>query len=98
MKVGLFLPMMHSKQGDKNERLLAVLLTLIMLLSICSCFAFAEADEDPYVIDVPKIGFRFVTPEEFRNLKDTLDWSVHYLDDGILQITFQRPAGPFPIA
>ncbi len=70
--------------------MLCILLALLLLASI-SASALAEGKEseanDPFVIDEPKFGFRFVTPEKYRNLEGSLDWSAQYLDDGILQFT-----------
>ena len=67
------------------KKILCMLLA-VLLLAAPGTFALAE-EADPFVIDAPKYGFHFVMPEKYRNLKGTLDWDVHFLDDGILQFT-----------
>ena len=71
------------------RKMLCILLAALLLVSIGTP-ALAEGNDaeenDPFVFDLPNIGFHFVTPEKYRNLKGSLDWGSHYLDDGILQI------------
>ena len=71
------------------KKMLCILLAALLLVSIGTP-ALAEGNDaeenDPLVFDKPDIGFHFVTPEKYRNLKGSLDWGSHYLDDGLLQI------------
>ena len=78
------------------KKRLCILLVVLLLASIG---ASVQAEEiDPFVIDEPSIGFRFVMPEKYRNLKGALDWSAMNIDDGVLKITpsyYAFPPGDF---
>ena len=69
------------------------ILMAVLLLASSGTFAFAE-ETDLFTIDEPSIGFHYVTPEKYRNLKGSLDWNAMYLDDGIIQLTLSYYAFP----
>ena len=77
-------------EGGKTMRKFLCMVLAVLLLASLGTSALAEennTDEtESLVIDKPEIGFHFVMPEKYMNLKGSLDWNSKYLDDGILQI------------
>ena len=67
------------------KRMLCILLAVLLLASIGVSVQAEEAD--PFVIDEPSIGFRFVMPEKYRDLRGSVDWGALSLDDGVIKIT-----------
>ena len=79
------------------KKMLCLLLAVLLLASVgAPVLAEGSGAEqtDPLVHDKPELGFHFVTPEKYRNYKGSPDWSSHYLDDGLLQITLSYYAFP----
>lgn len=79
------------------KKMLCILLAVLLLASVgVPVLAEGNGAEEagPLVLDKPELGFRFVVPEKYRNLKGSLDWSSHYLDDGIIQITLSYYSFP----
>ena len=72
------------------KKALCMLLAVLLAAALCAT-APAEGNNtelgDPFAKDEPKAGIRFVPPEKYRNLKGFVVWNIHYLDDGILQLT-----------
>ena len=62
------------------KKVLGLLLSLLLALSLCAASFAEEAEEIPGTVDVPYAGFRFVPPEVFR------DTAGMTLMDGIVEI------------
>lgn len=56
--------------------------------------AEAEAEADGEVMDIPELGFHFVTPEKFANAKGFINWGNYNIGDGIQAITTAYYAVP----
>ena len=69
------------------KKAISLVLTLCMMLSLLAVSACAEKSDTgfPAVLDYPKVGFHFESPESFRNAKGTLDMGAVFLADNILQ-------------
>ena len=69
------------------KKAISLVLTLCMMLSLLAVSACAENSDTgfPAVLDYPKVGFHFESPESFRNAKGTLDMGAVFLADNILQ-------------
>ena len=74
------------------------LLLVVLLLAALGTSALAETEDaeetDSVVVDRPEFGFRFVMPEKYLNVKGSLDWQSHYLDDGLIEIPLSYYAFP----
>ena len=66
------------------KKMMCILLAVLLLASI-GAPAMAEGngteEAGTLVIDKPEIGFYFVMPEKYMNLKGSLDWNSHVCDD-----------------
>ena len=69
------------------KKAISLVITLCMMLSLLAVSACAEKSDTgfPAVLDYPKVGFHFESPESFRNAKGTLDMGAVFLADNILQ-------------